>query len=245
MEETQEIKPFKSRWPIWIKTVSILVIGTFLFSDVARAADSFQLQRDRDKKDAGFLPRYLKNQQDKHEEFIQQQNDGDRLANSLDDELTAQIRQLNKKKQYEDEQRRSGFGGGGDLMMATGTDIGTDGQASTINVYFYGGAGELERIESFDAVGSAYAQSYLGGAEFTKGEDGEEGFFAGFEEVNIGDLGEDRRVSITYFDGAGKDRSTSHVISGFVDGKATQVSVYGYQDGLLRTVKDYSTEGLR
>ena len=76
-------KPFKSRWTLGMKVVSTVVVGTFLFRDLVWAADpSSFLQREKDK-ESQFLPRYLLEQQMKHEDFIQQKEDISNLTQSL------------------------------------------------------------------------------------------------------------------------------------------------------------------
>ena len=104
---TLEEKPFKSRWPLWVKGVSVLVVSSFLFTEVASAADpsGFQLKREREK-ESKFLPRYLLEQQQKHEDFIQQKEDQSNLAKSLEDEFTQRMRK--KKPFLEDDRRRGG-----------------------------------------------------------------------------------------------------------------------------------------
>src|SRR3990167_4190796 len=148
IEKTEEI-PFKSRWPLWIKSVSILVIASFFYSDVVRAADptSFQLQRER-QKESRFLPRYLLEQQKKHEDFIQKKEDESNIAKSLEDDFTQRMRK--KKPLLEDDRRRGGAGSGeGKDLEYTLSDENEEGIPTTLNLYEYKD-GKLLKIVQYD-----------------------------------------------------------------------------------------------
>src|SRR3989338_4158112 len=148
--ETLEEKPFKSRWPLWVKGISVLVIGSFLFTEVASAADpnSFQLKRERDK-ESKFLPRYLLEQQQKHEDLIQQKEDESNLAKSLEDQFTERMRK--KKPLLEDDRRRSGTVDS-NILQYTLDDPDENGNPATLSVYEYAG-GQLLKITQYDVSG--------------------------------------------------------------------------------------------
>ena len=164
-----EEKPFKSRWPLWVKGVSIFVIGSFLFTEVASAADpsGFQLKREREK-ESKFLPRYLLEQQQKHEDFIQQKEDQSNLAKSLEDEFTQRMRK--KKPFLEDDRRRGGTGENNNLQYTLG-DPDENGDPTTLSVYEYAG-GKLVKITEYDVSGVDISQ-YVSGAQETKGKEWE------------------------------------------------------------------------
>ena len=81
---TTDEKAFKSRWRLRMKVVAMLIVATFLFREASWAIDptGFKLQRER-QKEGKFLPRYLLEQQQKHEEFVQHKEDLSDLSKSL------------------------------------------------------------------------------------------------------------------------------------------------------------------
>src|SRR3989338_2193981 len=184
--ETLEEKPFKSRWPLWVKGISVLIISSFLFTEVASAADpnSFQLKRERDK-ESKFLPRYLLEQQQKHEDFIQQKEDQSNLAKSLEDEFTARMRK--KKPLLEDDKRRGGTGDN-NILQYTLADPDENGNPTTLNVYEYTG-NNLTKITQYDVSGVNISQ-YVSGAQEIEGEDGEK-FKGGYQDFHKAGLTDD------------------------------------------------------
>src|SRR3989338_3788266 len=242
IEKTEEI-PFKSRWPLWIKSVSILVIASFFYSDVVRAADptSFQLQIER-QKESKFLPRSLLEQQKKHEDFIQRKEDQSNLSKSLEDEFTQRMRK--KKPFLEDDRRRGGSGDGGRLEY-TLDDYNEEGEPMTLNDYVYDENGNLEKIVQYDVSGVNVSQ-YVGAAQEIEGKDGQK-FKGGFQDFNKASLTDDMIVSESYFEGEGDNRKVAYVLSGFEDGtnKPTLISIYARDgSGTLKAVKTFNIEGL-
>src|SRR3989338_7534333 len=127
-------KPFKSHWRIGMKVIASLLVITFLGREFIYAADpsSFKLQREKEK-ESKYLPRYLLEQQKKHEDFIQQKDDQESLSRSLEDDFTRRLRR--KKPLFDDERRRIGVGGGaGEPLQYTLGDEDEDGRPTTLNL---------------------------------------------------------------------------------------------------------------
>ncbi|MGH7198413.1 MAG: hypothetical protein ACREH5_06725, partial [Candidatus Omnitrophota bacterium] len=224
-----------------MRVIALLVISSFFAREAVWAADpsGFQLSREK-KKEGKFLPRYLLEQQQKHEDFIQKKQDETSITGSLEDDFTARMRK--KKAFFEDDRRRGGAGEG--RMEYTLGDEDANGNPTTLNIYEYADNGDLSRIVQYDVSGVDISQ-YVDAAEEIEGTDGKK-FKGGFENFNKASLTDDMIVGISYFEGEGEDRRVSHTLGGFEDetNEATQISVYEYDGGVLKQVLSYNIEEL-
>ncbi|PIU40399.1 MAG: hypothetical protein COT00_01875, partial [Candidatus Omnitrophica bacterium CG07_land_8_20_14_0_80_50_8] len=235
-----EVKPFKSRWPLWVKIISIIIIFNFASREIVFAADpSGFLQREK-QKDSKFLPRYLLEQQQKHEYFIQGQQDRYDLANSTIDDF---MRRLRKKKPFLDDERRRGGGPPGDKLQYTLSDPNEDGTPTTLDVYEYAGD-KLLKIVKYDVTGVDISQ-YIQNVKDIEGKDGEK-FKGGYVDLKKVSLTDEMILEESYFEGDGTDSHLAYVLSGFEDGtnEPTEMSVYKYSDGVLQKIETFNIEGL-
>src|SRR3989338_7545218 len=236
-------KPFKSRRRIGIKVISSLLVLTFLSREIIFAADpsTFKLQREKEK-ESKYLPRYLLEKQQKHEDFIQAKEDQESLSRSLEDDFTKRLRK--KKPLFDDERRRIGVGGGaGEPLQYTLGDEDEDGRPTTLNLYEYKD-GRLEKIVQYDVSGVDVSR-YISASRELEGEDGKK-FKGGFDDFDKQGLSDGNIVSESYFEGEGENRRVAYVLSAFDDetGKAAQVSLYSYSGEALKEVRTYNIEDL-
>ncbi|MBI4353083.1 MAG: hypothetical protein HY593_04060, partial [Candidatus Omnitrophica bacterium] len=227
-----------------MRAVSLVVAMAFLTSDCLWAAEPsslFELKREKEKQESKFLPRYLLEQQRKHEEFMQRREDLSDLARSLEDEFTERMRSR-KKPLFEDDRRRGGGEGGAGRLEYTLTDSDEGGRPTTLNLYEYEGD-NLARIVQYD-VTDAGIQHFIDSAREIEGRDGDK-FLGGFQNFQKQGLSDAMIASITYFKGEGDQRRTSHVFGGFEDDTnlPTQLSLYQYEGEALKEVRTYNIEG--
>ncbi|MBI3316162.1 MAG: hypothetical protein HYZ87_04235, partial [Candidatus Omnitrophica bacterium] len=232
--DKQEKEEFRTRWSLPIRTIAFFLVLSFFGEQVLWAADSdsaFKLRREKTEQDSKFLPRYLLEQQQKHEEFIQQKIDNDSLSRSLEDDLTFRLR--SRRSEFEEPERRIGAADSeGELIQFTlSKETDENGSPRYVNIYEYHGR-ELWRITQYNATGKDISL-YTGNAREMEGEENEK-FKGGFTDFNKAGLSDDMIRSETYFEGTGKDRRVKLVLSGFENNIPSRVAYYHYDGKTLK-----------
>ncbi|MBI3252411.1 MAG: hypothetical protein HYZ52_03720, partial [Candidatus Omnitrophica bacterium] len=248
MEDLTEIK---SRWSLRVKFISAILVVSFAFEQVSFAAErpAFLREREKEKKDSAFLPRYLIEQQKKAEELTQRKNDlaaineslnGNELLGNKVREQAAEMR----RKLFEPDKRRPGGGGGEEAAAFTMEDTDGNGEFTDpndqLNLYQYDSNGKLTRVASIRAGDVGNISSYVSASHAEDTKDGDKIRVGGQAIDSIQYyLEKDLVESLTYYDA---DGNPSYSLSAFDNGMASQISVYGREGGVLKTVKTYAMD---
>jgi len=228
-----EEKEFKSRWRFRMRAIAAVLVLSFFYEQVLWAAgDPSSLKKDKRKElteQMGYLPTYLQKRNQQALQNIREKEDLNNLANLLEDQFTARMR--TKKAPFEDDDRRRGGGDGGQLTYTLGDNN------TTINIYEYKDD-KLYRIKTYEADG-VISDLIASAQEIeTKDKDKKEKLMGGFTAVSPGRFSPERQISETYFEGEGENRHAAYILTGFVAGKATQITFNEYDGGgaLTKTV---------
>src|SRR5262245_25231675 len=102
-----EEKPFRSRFSYSFKVISVAVLATFLLRDAAWAIDygsvTNRLKKKQIETATGFLPSHIKQQQQKHEEFVQGKNDKLVISKSVDQQFIDKVRDIKPELQIQEQ----------------------------------------------------------------------------------------------------------------------------------------------
>ena len=245
-------KPYKSRYSYGFKLMAVLLLGTFLFRDIAWALDygttTKNLLNKQQKSGTWNKPGYLVNQQNKHEQMVlaKQQIAGDALIlrKSIDSSLEYKLRAERQGLLMlnEENTRRGGTdgsGSGGPLTRYTLGGPDGEGGFKTININFFDKGGSITKTETHRISGNPDAAVFIQNAR----------------DLGDGVMGSTHKLDTTVFTDKTLDSVTvykkktgqvSHVLSGFdvANKQWARVSTYEYAGEKLRMVNTYDTENL-
>ncbi len=226
----------KNKKSLFFKSLCLVLTVTFIFNQVAFAADTFSYQykysaakallpNNSQKDQNNMAPSYLLTAQAQHEAIIDQKNmvetepvyKVDTQAPRQDESITLQKKQSSTNS------------GSGKRQIAYAlTDYDANGKAQQIFVYTYGGAGgALSKVVSYDLrdfKDIPWASSNLEKVS-AEGEDLVMGSFTQGDYTSLTDKLKVKTVS--YFGSPGQEK-VDYILSDYVDGKPGEASLYKY-----------------
>ena len=149
-----ETRPFKSRFSRAFKLTALVLLGTFLSRDIVWSADystpSNQVREDQRRTAAGFAPAYVKEQQEKHDQFVQERNDAQEIRSSS----SAPRSFIDRVRELIGQERAS-------VQSGTATDgeesllknvVDTVNSVNQVNLYAHNERGGMNAVVSYGAA---------------------------------------------------------------------------------------------
>ena len=243
------VRPFKSRFTRVFKIFTLVLLGAFLSRDLVWAVDygvnSNKLKKDQDRTATGFAPAYVKEQQEKHTQFVQERNDALVIRKSVDTVFTEKVREVHGQQMAAAVEETTAVaeaagrsGAGEESLMRSSVD--KENGILRINFYKYDERGKLSSIDSHNATefaGNKDVEKIVSAAQDLG--DGSKGTQRNLDRSSITN---GSRSSVTFFN---RDSQATHSASN-LDSRTQavgQVTVFERgADGETTRALSYNTE---
>ena len=192
-----------------------------------------------------FAPGYIQEQQSKHEDIIKQKQGLEDNLSGMDDNLK---RKLNKPDEEIELKHKVGGpeaknNSGMQMPNYTLTDFNDQGNPTILNVYEKNSDGSLKCIVSYNISGMDTSR-WTGGTKDI-GKNGEKVLASYSNTADITGLGQTNIVETVFYAGSKGSEAIDYILSGYVNGVAGQVTLYGYDaSGTLTGTRTYNTNGI-